>query len=190
VRREVSRETLRLLIEGRLDWEEVKRLIRLKPKDPDRFHKYKEVLQEMVPWSEEILLRISDHLFIVRKQQGERIVKCQCGYEFGDYRVNWKLSALIHVRKTREQIAELWDTYLKGPEEDWGEIREYYCPGCGTQHAVECVPPGYPIIFDMLPDLDSFYRERLGQPLPDEAEDWFQDKTPELTERWAQEIEE
>jgi acetone carboxylase gamma subunit len=184
---EVKKDILRLLIEGKLEWEEVKKLIRLKPKDEDRFWKYKEVLQDMVPWEEEILLRISDHLYIVRKDAGERIVKCQCGYEYGDYRINWKLNALIYVRKTKEQISELWDPELKGPEPGWGELREYYCPGCGTQHAVESVPPGYPIIFDMLPDLDSFYRERLKNPLPDENQDWFKDKTHELTAKWLKE---
>lgn len=182
---EVNKETLKLLIEGKLDWQEAKKLIQLKPKDENRFLLYKQVLQEMVPWKEEILLRISDHLYIVSKGPGERIVKCECGHEYGDYRINWKLKALIHVRKTREQIAELWDMELKGPEPGWGEIREYYCPECSTQHAVESVPPGYPILFEMLPDLDSFYRERLGQPLPDENEGWFQDKTHELTAKWA-----
>jgi acetone carboxylase gamma subunit len=183
---EINKDILRLLVQGRLDWEEVKKLIQLKPKDGDRFVAYKEVLQELVTWQEEILLRISDHLYIVRKGPQERIVKCECGYEFGDYRINWKLKALIHVRKTKEQVGELWDSEIKGPEPGWGEIREYYCPGCGTQHAVESVPPGYPIIFDVLPDLDSFYRERLKEPLPDENKDWFRDKTHELTTRWAQ----
>ncbi|MBI2877443.1 MAG: acetone carboxylase subunit gamma [Candidatus Tectomicrobia bacterium] len=182
---EVNKETLKRLVQGTLEWEEAKKLVRLKPKDEDRFIKYKEVLQELVPWKEEILLRVSDHLYIVRKGPRERIVKCECGHEYGDYRINWKLKALIHVRRTKEQVAELWDTELKGPEPGWGELREYFCPGCGTQHAVESVPPGYPIMFEMLPDLDSFYRERLGQPLSDESPEWFQDKTHELTAQWV-----
>jgi len=35
-----SKENLRRLVEGRLHWEEVKKVIRLDPKDSDRFWKY------------------------------------------------------------------------------------------------------------------------------------------------------
>ena len=59
----VSKEYLRLLVEGKLDWEEVKKMLRLRPKDRDRFWKYLEILQERVPWKDKILLRISDHLY-------------------------------------------------------------------------------------------------------------------------------
>ncbi|MHB8896892.1 MAG: acetone carboxylase subunit gamma, partial [Candidatus Geothermincolia bacterium] len=34
---------------------------------------------------------------------------------------------------------------------------------CVTQLEVEAVPPGYPVIFDFQPDLDTFYREWLGK---------------------------
>ena len=37
----------------------------------------------------------------------------------------------------------------------------------------------------MLPDLDKFYREYLGQPLPDEASDWYQDHSDRVTQQWA-----
>ncbi|MFA4837833.1 MAG: acetone carboxylase subunit gamma, partial [Dehalococcoidia bacterium] len=65
------------------------------------------------------------------------------------------------------------------------EMREFYCPGCLAQLAVEVLPKGYPPLFDMLPDLDTFYREWLGKPLPDERPDWFQDKSPDLIAQWA-----
>jgi acetone carboxylase gamma subunit len=52
---------------------------------------------------------------------------------------------------------------------------------------VEVVPLGYPVIFEMLPDLDTFYREWLGQPLPDERPDWFQDRTLDVPAQWAKE---
>jgi hypothetical protein len=39
----VSKENLKLLMEGKLAWEEVKKMIRLSPKDADRFWKYLEV---------------------------------------------------------------------------------------------------------------------------------------------------
>jgi acetone carboxylase gamma subunit len=46
------------------------------------------------------------------------------------------------------------------------EIREYICPGCATLLEVDAVPPGWPVIFDFLPDLEGFYEEWLGRPLP------------------------
>jgi acetone carboxylase gamma subunit len=72
------------------------------------------------------------------------------------------------------------------PEPGWQEVREFFCP-CpnAEQLAVEVVPPGYPVIFEMLPDLDTFYREILGKPLPDEAPEWYADKTSEVTAQWA-----
>jgi acetone carboxylase gamma subunit len=44
--------------------------------------------------------------------------------------------------------------------------REYICPGCATLLEVDAVPPGWPVIFDFLPDLEGFYEEWLGRPLP------------------------
>jgi acetone carboxylase gamma subunit len=48
------------------------------------------------------------------------------------------------------------------------EIREFICPGCASLLEVEAAPPGYPIVFDFLPDLEGFYREWLGRELPAE----------------------
>jgi len=45
------------------------------------------------------------------------------------------------------------------------ELREYFCPGCKSQLDVEAVPPGYPIVFNFLPDLEAFYADWLGEPL-------------------------
>ena len=158
------KETIKDLIECRLSWERVKWIIS-SHKDEDRFDKYVEVLQERVPWSERILLPLTDELYIVERHQ-DRLVKCSCGHEFGDYRENWKLKALIHVRDSDEEIDELYPaTYPSRPDRELCEIREYYCPGCGSQLEVETVPFGYPIVFDFLPDLDSFYRDWLTRPL-------------------------
>ena len=65
-----TRENFKLLIDGKLPWEEVKKAIRLSPKDADRFEKYIEILQGKAPWEDRILLRISDHLYIVAKPGG------------------------------------------------------------------------------------------------------------------------
>jgi len=39
----------------------------------------------------------------------------------------------------------------------------FYCPGCYTVLEVEAVPPGYPILHDFQPDLETFYSEWLGE---------------------------
>jgi acetone carboxylase gamma subunit len=151
------------LIDGKLPWSLTKQIMS-DYEDDDRFEKYVEVLQERVPWDEQILLPIGEHLYIVQKGK-ERIVKCDCGQEFGDYQQNWKLSALIFVRDTEELLEELYPGPKK-PEPELQELREFICPGCGTLLEVEAVPPGYPVSFDFLPDLEGFYTEILGKPLP------------------------
>lgn len=158
------KEKIARLIDGELPWDEVKIMIS-EPKDADRFDKYVAVLQERVPWPERILLPLAEHLYVVQKGS-ERVVKCDCGYEFGDYRENWKLDALIYVRHSMEQFAEVGIPHLMS-DPQWCELREYYCPGCGAQLEVEAVPPGYPVLFTFRPDLESFYQEWLGRPLPE-----------------------
>jgi acetone carboxylase gamma subunit len=152
-----TKETIADLIDGKLAWPTLKGIM-TGDKDPERFEKYLEILQERVPWKERILVPLAEHLYVVQKG-GERIVKCDCGQEFGHYRQNWKLSALIHVRDTNESLDEIYEGLHK-PNPEWNEIREYYCPGCAAQLEVEAVPPGYPILFDFLPDIDGFYDAR------------------------------
>ena len=53
------------LIAGRLPWDQTKQVMS-DYKDADRFDKYIEVLQAAVPWQEQILLPIGEHLFIVK----------------------------------------------------------------------------------------------------------------------------
>jgi len=172
------KEVIRDLVEGKLPWSQVKSIIS-GYKDDDRFEKYIQVLQEKVPWPEKILLPLTDELYIVQKGE-QRITKCSCGFEFGDYRVNWKLNALIHVRDTEEELKELYP-YPGAPDPEYCEMREYYCPGCGTQLQVETVPFGYPVVFDFLPDLDSFYEQWLGDPLPNKNE--FKDLTSQFIKK-------
>ena len=83
-----SKETIKDLIEVKLPWERVK-WIASNYKDEDRFDKYIEILQEKMPWKEKILLPLTDELYIIEKGE-DRLVKCSCGYEFGDYQENWK----------------------------------------------------------------------------------------------------
>src|ERR1019366_7885152 len=97
----VTKEMLGDLMDGRLEDDYVQLLQRMAHKDRSRFWTYLEVLQERVSWPNEILLRLTDHLYIVRAEDGSgRLVKCDCGHEFGDYHMNWKLSARVRVRRT------------------------------------------------------------------------------------------
>jgi len=176
-----NKQDLEDLYDGKLRWPKVKEIMSW-PKDDDRFDKYVEILQERVPWSERILLPINEHLYVVEKG-GERIVKCDCGQEYGDYRINWKMNALIFVRDNRAKLEEIYPG-AKCPDPNLCEVREYYCPGCAAMLKVESVPVGYPVIFDFLPDIDSFYRDWLGRPLENEKE--FKDMTLDMIHEWSQ----
>jgi acetone carboxylase gamma subunit len=157
-------ETLRDLVEERLARSQV-RAIQSSYKDPGRFDQYVALLQERVEWDEPIVLPFGEHLFIVGKGGDDYVVKCDCGHEFGDYRQNWKLEALINVRDDAESLREIYPEKMSG-DPDWNHLREYFCPGCKTLLEVEAVPPGYPVVHDFLPDLDGFYSEWLGRELP------------------------
>jgi len=178
-----SKEDLKDLYDGSLPWHKTFEIMS-KPKDDDRFDKYVEILQERVSYAERIIMPLGDHLNVVQKG-GERIVKCDCGYEFGDWRQNWKLNALIFVRDDTEKLEEIYPG-LKCPDPNLCEVREFYCPVCASLLKVEAVPVGCPVIFDVLPDIDSFYREWLGRPLPEEQE--FRDMTYDVTGEWGRDI--
>lgn len=161
---EYDKKTIERMIEGELNWEELKPIISGR-KDPKRFDMMLEILQEQVPWAEKIILPLHEHLYIVSKSS-ERIVKCDCGFEFGTYKENWKTKCRVRVRDTTEEIEELYPKYM-GCDSEWMELREYFCPGCLTLLDVEAVPPGYPTIFNFLPDIDTFYENWLGRKSPD-----------------------
>jgi len=145
------KDVIQDLIDGKLPWEMTKNIMS-SPKDDDRFVKVLEIEQARVAWPERIIMPYAEHIYIVEKGK-EKVVKCTCGHEFGDYKINWKENALIYVRDTAEKLEEIYPGPRKcNPE--WMHIREYYCPGCGIQLEVENLPPGYPIIMDFLPDLD------------------------------------
>ena len=155
-----DRETLTQLRAGELPFEKVHE-IQSAHKDPSRFIEMLAIAQAAVTWDDRILLPYAEHLYIVEKPDGARVVKCDCGHEFGDYQVNWKLSANVYVRDTEETINEIYPA-LMGCHPDWMHLREYYCPGCATLLEVEAVPPGYPVVFDFQPDLDAFYAQWLS----------------------------
>lgn len=161
---ELDQSTLGQLIDGQLPWDDVHH-IQSSYKDPKRFDTYVKVLQSRVSWRDPIVLPLSPYLSIVKNASGIYAVKCLCGQEFGDYRDNWKTAALISVRDTEEKMQELWPG-PRCPDPEKNEIREFFCPGCGRQLEVDAVPPGYPILANFTPNLEAFYREWLGRPLP------------------------
>jgi acetone carboxylase, gamma subunit len=172
----LDKDTLRDLVDEKLPRAQV-RAVQSGYKDTDRFDKYVEILQERVRWEDPIVMPFGEHLYIVKKEpSGAKAsdgsaegamyaIKCDCGHEFCDYRENWKLEALINVRDTVEQLREIYPDKMHG-DPDWNVLREYFCPGCQTLLEVEAVPPGYPPVHDFVPDLEGFYNEWLGRPLP------------------------
>ncbi|HLS82125.1 MAG TPA: acetone carboxylase subunit gamma [Steroidobacter sp.] len=179
----LSLEDLADLIDGRLPWPQVKAIVSA-PKDDDRFQRLLGILQGRVKWPERILLPLGDHLYIVEKGD-QRVVKCDCGQEFGDWRSNWKLQALVLVRDDEASLQEIWPG-RSAPDAKLCEVREYLCPGCATLLKVEATPFGYPIIFDALPDLDVFYREWLGAPLAHEIAS--EDQSLATIRQWSAEL--
>ncbi|MBT9283350.1 MAG: acetone carboxylase subunit gamma [Hydrogenibacillus schlegelii] len=164
-----DRKKIEELIDGTIDGETLHRMLS-EPKDPERFRLYLEILQERVPWEDRIILPYQYHLYVVQKKDTkEWVIKCDCGHEFCDYRDNWKLHALIYVRDTEESLNEIYPK-LMAPDPNWQVFREYYCPGCGTLLEVEAPTPWYPVIHNWEPDIETFYREWLGQPVPERAE--------------------
>lgn len=157
------RETIEQVIDGTLPWRELKSMMS-SFKDPGRFDVYVDILQQRVPWEDRILLPLSDNLFIVERPDGERVTKSRAGFDFGDYRLNWKLKALIFERDSDELMDEIYPR-LMGADPHWMTLREYYCPTSKTLLDVEAVPPGYPIVHAFQPDLEGFYRDWLGRPL-------------------------
>ncbi len=176
----LSRQDLTDLIHGTLPLAQLQHIVS-SPKDDDRFQRLLEVLQARVPWTEKILLPLTEHLYVVEKAD-QRIVKCDCGHEFGDWRYNWKLAALILARNDEESLQEIYPG-LRRPDPALCEVREYICPTCAALLKVEAVPVGYPVIFDVLPDIDGFYRDWLHTPLPQQLE--FADRSLEIIRGWA-----
>jgi acetone carboxylase gamma subunit len=158
-----TKEIIGDLVDGKLPWKMLKEMMS-KYKDPDRFDKYLAVLQERQTWRERILLPIGPRLFIVRKDDGSIVTKSSSGYEFGDYRSNWKLKARIYVRNSNEAYREIYPTLMHADPE-WMELREFYDPIDGALLDTEAVPPGYPLVHSFQPDLEVFDRDWLKRPL-------------------------
>lgn len=155
------------LVKGSLDWDTLHRMLSM-PKDKERYANYISVLQEQVSWSDRIIMALGPHLYIAERATDQALVtKCGCGHDFGDYRTNWKLNALIYVRDDEEKMQEVYPK-LMAPDTNWQVYREYYCPTCGVMHDIEAPTPWYPVIHDFQPDIKALF-DWLDLPAPANA---------------------
>ncbi len=160
----VTTETLEALIDGTLPAGQIRQM-QSGRKDIERFALNLALVQRRWPFPEDrVLLPIAPHLAIVELPDGRRVTRSDSGFIFGDYRENWKMNAQITVRRSVEQLLEIYPEKMH-PNPAWNELREYYDPVSFTLLDVESVPPGYPVVHDFLPDLDGFYSDWLGEPL-------------------------
>jgi N-methylhydantoinase B/acetone carboxylase alpha subunit len=165
----ITAETLESMIDGELPGRQV-RQVQSGYKDWERFDTYVEILQKRWPFPEDrIVLPFGLHLAIVERPDGEIVIKSDSGFDFGDYRENWKLKARMAVRRTTAEMLEIYPEKMH-PDPEWDEIREYYDPINFTLLDVESVPPGYPPVHDFLPDLEGFYGDWLERPLRSRGE--------------------
>jgi acetone carboxylase gamma subunit len=161
--RMLEKETLRDLLDEKLSRRAVKD-IQSGYKDPGRFDRWIEVLQERAGYDEPIVLPLGEGLNVVRSG-GELVIRCDCGHDFCRHDRNWKMEAVVFVRDDDQTMQEVYPR-MGHADTDWMELREYYCPSCARQLEVEAVPPGYPVVHEFLPDVEGFYRGWLGREVP------------------------
>jgi N-methylhydantoinase B len=158
--RSLEKETLADMLDERLERRTVKD-IQSGYKDPDRFDKWVEVLQERVPYDDPIVLPCGEGLNIVRRGS-ELVIRCDCGHDFCAHTENWKMHAALFVRDSDELLQEVYPK-MGHCDPAWQELREFYCPSCARQLEVEAVAPCYPVVHEFLPDVEGFYRGWLGR---------------------------
>jgi N-methylhydantoinase B len=164
VGRTLERETLEAMLDERLSRREVKQ-IQSGYKDPDRFEKWVSILQERVEWDDPIVLPLGEALYVVRRSDGELVIRSEAGHDFCRFDQNWKMHTVVFIRDSDELLGEVYPR-LAHCDPEWMELREFYCPRSGRLLEVEAVTPGYPVVHDFLPDVEGFYRGWLGRELP------------------------
>lgn len=165
---DLEKDRVRQLIEGELSWDELSNEVLPDPKDPERFEKTREVLQDKVDWNDTILVALNDHLVVVGTDDG-RVVRTLCGEDLCDANENWKKACQVRVRED-DDLNDLYPEYMH-VDPDWTfELREWFCPGCYELVDVDAVPVGYPVLKPFDPDIDTFFEEWQGEPAPDSDE--------------------
>ena len=158
------REIVEDLVDDNLEWDQLRGMMS-DFKDSDRFQQLREVLQERVEWDDPILLPYAENLYVVAKSADDWVIKCDCGNEFCAYDENWKREALINVRDSTEEYREIYPEGMH-PKPEYMELREFFCPGCHTLLEVTNVMPGYPLVHEFEPDIETFYDQWLDEPIP------------------------
>jgi N-methylhydantoinase B/acetone carboxylase alpha subunit len=162
---QVTRETLADLLDEKLSRRAVKD-IQSSIKDPDRFEKWLEVLQERVDYDDRIVLPYGEGMNVVRRaSDAELVIRTDAGADLCRWDENWKMHAPMFVRDSDELYREIYPE-LGHPEGEWQELREFYCPVSGRLLETEAVPPGYPVMHEYLPDIEGFYKGWLGRDIP------------------------
>lgn len=162
---QVTKETLADLLDEKLSRRAVKD-IQSGIKDPDRFDKWLELLQERVDYDDPIVLPYGEGMHVVRRRSdGELVIRTDAGADLCRWDENWKMHVPIFVRDSDELYQEVYPE-LGHPDGDWQELREYYCPLSGRLLETEAVPPGYPVMHEYLPDIEGFYEGWLKREIP------------------------
>lgn len=87
----------------------------------------------------ELLHPVADTVEAVRVD-GEELIRCsECGNRFGAYEEDYKAGALVR----EVSFTELSPLNAVAPDVGLA-AREYFCPGCGTQLALDIQAPGEP----------------------------------------------
>ncbi len=158
------REHIEDLVDDNLEWSQLHNMMS-EFKDADRFQKVRDVLQDRVDWDDPIVIPYADHLYVVAKPDDRWVIKCDCGHEFCEHDENWKADALINVRDSEAEYLEIYPEDMH-PHPDYMELREFFCPGCKTLLEVTNVMPGYPLIHEFEPDIETFYEGWIDEPIP------------------------
>lgn len=166
---DLDKHRVRQLVDGELSDDELRNEVLPDPKDPKRFQKVREVLQEETGWDDPVLVPLNDHMYVVGTDEG-RVIRSHCGEDLCDADENWKEYCEVNVRREDDELEELYPKYMNiAPEWDF-ELREWFCPGCYALVDVDTTPVGYPVYKPFEPDIDTFYEEWLGEPAPDRSD--------------------
>ena len=165
----LDKDTLRDLVDEKLPRGQV-RAIQSGYKDADRFDKYVAILQEQVQLGRPdraAVRRAPVHRRQARRGELRRSSHATAATSSATTaRTGSSRRSSTCARPSRSCARSIPDKMHGDPE--WNVLREYFCPGCRTLLEVEAVPPGYPPVHDFVPDLEGFYNDWLGRPLPAE----------------------
>lgn len=128
----INPQTLQLDMKGT---EDLRQQIREKRIEQGRRRKERKTFKEK---DKEVMVRISEYLEIIKKEGGERMVRCmRCGYEFCEADENYKEYALLRER----DMSDIKLRYLLSGESTLVLYQEFICPGCGTLLEVDTFCP-------------------------------------------------